>query len=89
MASGSAAGSTPAPESDSQQSDPAPEPGTAPDGSGPDRTTAPDSNLQLILTMDWDDGFIAWLDGNFIASANSPNSTNEPAYSAVATASHE
>jgi hypothetical protein len=42
MAPGSAAGSTPAPESDSQQSDPAPETGTAPDGSGPDRTTAPD-----------------------------------------------
>lgn len=44
MAPGSAAGSTPAPESDSQESDPAPGTGTAPDGSGPDRTTAPDAN---------------------------------------------
>jgi len=44
MAPGSAAGSTPAPESDSERSDPAPGTGTAPDGSGPDRTTAPDAN---------------------------------------------
>lgn len=36
MASGSAAGSTPAPGSDSKQSDPAPEPGAALDGPGPD-----------------------------------------------------
>jgi len=44
MAPGSAAGSTPAPESDSEQSDPVPGTGTAPDGSGPDRTTAPGPN---------------------------------------------
>ena len=44
MAPGSAAESTPAPESDSSQSDPAPGTGTAPDGSGPDRTTVPDAN---------------------------------------------
>jgi hypothetical protein len=52
-------------------------------------TTAPDPNTHLILTMDWDDGFITWLDGNFLTSANSPGSPNEPAFSAVATASHE
>ncbi len=52
-------------------------------------TAAPDPGMHLFLTMDWDDGFIAWLDGNFLASANSPGSPNEPAFSAVATASHE
>src|SRR5207253_2314553 len=40
--------------------------------------TDPDLNAHLILTMDWDDGFIAWLDGIFLASANSPGSPNEP-----------
>jgi hypothetical protein len=52
-------------------------------------TTAPDSTLHLVLTMDWDDGFIAWLDGIYIASENSPGAPAEPAFSAVATASHE
>jgi hypothetical protein len=52
--------------------------------------TAPaDPNAHLVLTMDWDDGFIAWLDGIFLVSANSPGSPNEPAFSAVATGSHE
>jgi hypothetical protein len=52
--------------------------------------TAPvDPTLHLSLTMDWDDGFIAWLDGNFLASANAPGSPNVPAFNAVATQSHE
>src|SRR5436190_8408966 len=48
-----------------------------------------DANLHLSLTMDWDDGFIAWLDGVYLASANSPGSPAEPAFNAVATALHE
>src|SRR5262245_47511948 len=48
-------------------------------------TSTPDSAQHLVLTMDWDDGFIAWLDGNFLASANSPGSPNEPSFSASAT----
>lgn len=52
-------------------------------------TDAADPNAHLVLTMDWDDGFIAWFDGNFLVSANSPGSPSEPAFSAVATGSHE
>ena len=52
-------------------------------------TTPPVSSGHLVLTMDWDDGFIAWLDGAFLASANSPGSPAEPAFNAVATALHE
>lgn len=48
-----------------------------------------DATMHLQLTMDWDDGFIAWLDGAYLASANSPGSPAEPAFSAVATALHE
>jgi hypothetical protein len=50
---------------------------------------AVDPNLHLVLTMDFDDGFIAWLDGVFLTSVNSPSSPNEPAFNALATASHE
>ena len=48
-----------------------------------------DSNFHLVLTMDWDDGFIAWLDGNFRASFNSPGAPAEPAFDAEATDLHE
>jgi hypothetical protein len=48
-----------------------------------------DPSLHLFLRMDFDDGFIAWLDGNYLASANSPGSPAEPAYNADASASHE
>ena len=48
-----------------------------------------DPTLHLHLTMDWDDGFIAWLDGVFLASMNSPGSPAEPAFNASATGSHE
>jgi hypothetical protein len=48
-----------------------------------------DASSHLVLTMDWDDGFIAWLDGSFLASAESPGSPAEPAFGAVATGLHE
>ena len=50
---------------------------------------APDPTLHLILAMDWDDGFIAWLDGVYLTSVNSPSSPAEPAYTATASALHE
>ncbi|HYV27454.1 MAG TPA: hypothetical protein VFA77_07965, partial [Candidatus Eisenbacteria bacterium] len=48
-----------------------------------------DASLHLWLTMDWDDGFISWLDGVYLTSENSPGAPVEPAYNADATASHE
>jgi hypothetical protein len=51
--------------------------------------STPDTNLHLMLTMDWDDGFIAWLDGNYIASEYVNNPPMEPAYNATASADHE
>ena len=39
--------------------------------------------------MDWDDGFIAWLDGTVLTNALSPGAPAEPAFNAVATALHE
>jgi hypothetical protein len=51
--------------------------------------TAVDPNLHLQLTMDFDDGFIAWLDGAYLASANVNGAPNEPAANAMARASRE
>jgi hypothetical protein len=48
-----------------------------------------DAAMHLQLTMDWDDGFIAWLDGVYLASDNSPGSPAEPTFNAVATGLHE
>ncbi len=48
-----------------------------------------DTNLHLQLIMDYDDGFIAWLDGAYLISGNSPGAPAEPAFNALATASHE
>src|SRR6266496_5376093 len=48
-----------------------------------------DTNLHLQLIMDYDDGFIAWLDGAYLTSGNSPGAPAEPAFNALATASHE
>lgn len=47
------------------------------------------TNLNLFLRVDWDDGYIAWLDGQYLTNALSPNPPNEPPYNAVATGSHE
>src|SRR5688572_28822387 len=45
----------------------------------------PGTNQRLRLTMDWDDGFVAWLDG--IELARSPNAPGgvgtEPAFNAI------
>ena len=48
-------------------------------------SNSPNTNQQLRLIMDWDDGFVAWLDGAEIArSSNAPGAVNtEPAYNAV------
>ncbi|MBI3414740.1 MAG: hypothetical protein HY043_05370 [Verrucomicrobia bacterium] len=48
-----------------------------------------DPALHLTLTMDWDDGFIAWLDGTYLVSQNSPGAPAEPPADAAATATHE
>src|SRR5436190_8152302 len=49
-----------------------------------------DSNLHLLLTMDWDDGFVAYLDGAEIQRALAPGAAGvEPAYTNVATGLHE
>ena len=41
-------------------------------------TSTVDPALHLMLSMDWDDGFIAWLDGTYLISDNSPNAPAEP-----------
>ncbi|HEY5912518.1 MAG TPA: hypothetical protein VJA21_18095 [Verrucomicrobiae bacterium] len=49
--------------------------------------TVPDglnTNLHLFLRTDWDDGYIAWLDGVHLTNNASPNPPNEPAHNAVA-----
>lgn len=54
-----------------------------------DITTPVDPTLHLQLTVDFDDGFIAWLDGAYLASFNSPGAPNEPAFDALASGNHE
>jgi len=48
-------------------------------------SNSPNTNEQLRLIMDWDDGFVAWLDGVEIArSSNAPGAPGtEPAYNAI------
>ena len=53
-------------------------------------TNTVDPNLRLLLSMDWDDGFVAYLDGAEIQRALAPGAVGvEPAYNAVATGLHE
>ncbi|HUS37171.1 MAG TPA: hypothetical protein VM680_17630, partial [Verrucomicrobiae bacterium] len=52
-------------------------------------TTAVDPTMRLALTMDFDDGFIAWLDGVYLASVNVTGAPNEPLFSATASGGHE
>ena len=47
-------------------------------------TNAVDTDAHLYLRMDWDDGYIAWLDGAYLTNNASPNGTNEPPWDAVA-----
>jgi hypothetical protein len=49
-----------------------------------------DPSRKLLLGMDWDDGFVAYLDGVEVARFNAPGAVGtEPPSSAVATTSHE
>ncbi len=48
-----------------------------------------DPAARLILRMDWDDGYIAWLDGVFLTNANYTAAPTEPAFNAPASSSHE
>ncbi len=49
-----------------------------------------DPNTHLVLKMDFDDGFVAYLDGAEVARANAPGSPGESvAHTATATALHE
>src|SRR6186713_2342878 len=45
-----------------------------------------DTNMHLILVMDWDDGFVAWLDGQELRRDRAPGSVGtEPGVGARAT----
>jgi len=49
-----------------------------------------DTNLHLLLRMDWDDGFVAYLDGVEVARTNAPGAVGvEPSNTALATQNHE
>lgn len=48
---------------------------------------APDAHL--FLRMDWDDGFIAWLDGTYLTSVNVGGAPSEPPRTATAGGGHE
>ncbi|MCC6234437.1 MAG: hypothetical protein IT580_17475 [Verrucomicrobiales bacterium] len=48
-----------------------------------------DSTQRLVLTVDWDDGFVAWLDGRFLVGVNHASGTNEPAFTSTASSTHE
>lgn len=49
-----------------------------------------DPTLRLMLVMNWDDGYVAWLDGVEIKRDRAPGAVNtEPAFNAVATSTHE
>lgn len=50
-------------------------------------TIAPGQHL--MLRMDWDDGFIAWLNGNYLASGFVNGAPAEPAYTNTASGNHE
>lgn len=53
-------------------------------------TNAIDAGRRLLLTMDWDDGFVAYLDGVELVRFNVSGSIGtEPANTASASASHE
>jgi hypothetical protein len=46
--------------------------------------------LHLLLTMDWDDGFVAWLDGNLLTNLYvTLPAGGEPGHAAAASGNHE
>ena len=52
-------------------------------------TNAVAADLHLMLRVDWDDGFIAWLDGNYLTNFNVSGAPAEPARTNTATGNHE
>lgn len=48
-----------------------------------------DTSLHLQLTMDFDDGFIVWLDGVYLTNRLVTGAPTEPAFNALANTSHE
>jgi hypothetical protein len=54
-----------------------------------DITNAVDPSARVQLTMDWDDGFMAWWDGVYITNRLVTGAPAEPAFTAVASATHE
>jgi hypothetical protein len=53
-------------------------------------TGSVDPTEHLLLTMDWDDGFVAYLDGIELRRANAPGAVGlEPGFAGLATAGHE
>jgi hypothetical protein len=55
-----------------------------------DITNAIDPDRELMLRMDWDDGFVAWLDGAELPRMFAPGAAGtEPVFTATATGSHE
>lgn len=52
--------------------------------------STPDTNLHAVLTIDFDDGFVAYLDGNEVARQLVPGAPGvEPAFNVVASQTHE
>jgi hypothetical protein len=51
--------------------------------------SAVNTNAHLQLTMDFDDGFIVWLDGVYLTNRFVTGAPTEPAFSALANTSHE
>ena len=47
------------------------------------------TNLNLYLQMDFDDGFIAWLDGNYLTNRFVTGAPAEPPFNTLANANHE
>src|SRR5688572_23472090 len=52
-------------------------------------TNAVADDLHIMLRVDWDDGYIAWLDGNYLTSANVSGAPAEPASDSAASGGHE
>lgn len=52
-------------------------------------TNALVGNERLVLRVDWDDGFIVWLDGTHLTNRNVNGAPAEPLYTTNANASHE
>jgi hypothetical protein len=52
-------------------------------------TNPPGGNARLYLRMDWDDCFMAWMDGRYLTNKLVTVAPNEPPYDWSTTASHE